>query len=338
LLIAGLLTIRYGMWVAVENSSHHTASERFNMVIQGDVAQLQNRFETYADALYAGRALLVTDDSVSRQDWTTFVEAQNIRTRFPSVNGVAYISAIDRSQAAELTDKLNADRLPGEDSPVTIHPESSADRLAVVTYVAPKTADQRNIGYDLMTDSTRRQVLEAARDSGRPTASAPLELLSDPKSSPPSVLVAMPVYGAEAVSTPAERRAAIRGYVVLSVHSRPLLDYVFKNDSASGAVALSVSADRQIIYRAGTQTWTGAKDLHKDVSVDVAGQSWRLSFSAPGNFGLSRTDRLAPTILLGSIASFALILSATFYFAINFKELRHRQRAYDKAGSEKKDD
>jgi two-component system, sensor histidine kinase len=336
LLIAGLLTVRYGMWVAAENSSHHTASERFDMVIRSDVAQLQNRFETYADTLYSGRALLVTDDSVSRQDWTTFVEAQNIRTRLPSVNGVGYVSAIDRSQSAELTAKLNADRLPGEDNPVVIRPVSSDDRLAVLTYLAPKTANQRTIGYDLMTDSTRRQVLETARDSGRPTASAPLELLSDPKNSPPSVLVAMPIYGSEAVSTVSERRAALKGYVVLSVHSRPLLDYVFKNDSAYGAVALSVSADRRVIYRAGKPA--GAKALHKDVSVDVAGQSWRLSFSAPGDFGLSRTDRIAPTILLGSIASFALILSATFYFAINFKELKHRQRTYDQARLEDKDD
>lgn len=336
MLIAGLLTIRYGMWVAVENSSHHTASERFNTVIKNDVMQLQNRFEVYADTLYSARALLVTDDSVSRQDWTNFIEAQNIGSRFPAIHGVAYVSSIDRSQTAELTDKLNADRLPGEDTPIAIHPASSDDRLAVLTYLAPKTANQRTIGYDLMTDSTRRQVLDAARDSGLPRVSAPLALKSDPKNSPLSVLVAMPVYGTGAVSTADERRTALEGYVILSVHSRPLLDSIFKNASAYGPTALSVYVDRQLIYSTGTKA--GAHGLHKDVSVDVAGTPWQLSFSVPGNFGLSRTDRLAPTILLGSIASFALILSATFYFAINLKELRHRQRDYDKAGSEDKDD
>lgn|GEM_PF-6867945 len=125
--------------------------------------------------------MLLTKESVSRRDWANFFNAQNIDKRFTSVYAIAYVSAVDKSQADNLVNQLNANRLPAEKDLIKIYPASNSDQLTVLTYIAPESADQGLIGYDLSTNSARLQTLAAARDSGLLRVSEPLSLMNSQK-------------------------------------------------------------------------------------------------------------------------------------------------------------
>ncbi|HVU59999.1 MAG TPA: CHASE domain-containing protein [Candidatus Saccharimonadales bacterium] len=178
LFIVLLVAARSYVWAICSQDNQQTAVHQFNTAVQDHMNDLAQQFEVYADTLYSGRALLLTNAAISREQWTDFVNAQNIPQRYPGVYGISYATAISRGQAAALTAQLNADRLPTETKPVTIYPATSDQQLIVLTYVAPASAPQVAIGYDLFSSAERAAMLRAARDSGQPTASVPLPLMS----------------------------------------------------------------------------------------------------------------------------------------------------------------
>ena len=332
LVLTSFLVSRLLIWTAVENSNTQTASVRFNAVIQDDMQELQHQLEEYSDSLYAGRALFLVDKTVSRQDWTNFVDAQNVPQRYPGFYGIAYASVINRSQATELTSELNANRSPTEQTPITIYPVSTNESLAVVTYIAPENTDQQVIGYDLLTSPPRTQSLDTARDTGVPRASTPLSLISDKKGAPPSALLVMPIYNSASrttLTTVSMRQAALTGYVVLAFHSHQLLDSIFKAPTPYGNPTLTVTANGRVIYQTSTKPAT--QRLQKTVALDFAGQPWQLTFGAPNEFGLSKTTKIAPVLVLVSAVPFAIVLYIAFYYFLSLKiERQTSQKDYEK--------
>jgi CHASE1-domain containing sensor protein len=333
LLIALVLGFRWYVWLAVKNANDQTADAQFTNQIQQEVAQLRNTFEIYANALYSGRALLLTNPNASRADWTNFVDTQDIKQRYPGVNGISYVSVVNRGEAGTLTAKLNAERLPSEQQPITIYPATTDDQLAVITYLAPENIKQQPIGYDMYSDQARRQTLDAARDTGQPQASPPLQLISNQQGNSPGLLVVMPVYRPDGMlSTVQARRAALSGYVVLSLHSQPLLDSILKPQTVLHDIALNVSVGKKIIYQAGTAA--PGQTLRKTLTVKMGGQKWRLTFSASPDYGLGTTALLAPQAILLSAIPFTLIIGVAFYYAMGLRALRfHHHQHHHAQGS-----
>lgn len=329
IVIVGFLILRLSTWMAAESSNTQTATEHFNAVVQNDASRLRNRFEVYADTLYSGRALFLAHESVSRQDWTEFINAQDVSQRYPGIYRLAYVSVIPRSQTAGLVAQLNASRLPGEQA-FTIYPASTDPQLAVVNFVAPKGTSQEPIGYDLFTSPVRTAMLNAARDSGLPRASQPLSLVGEPTDMTPSsnnILLAMPVYHqTTAFVSLADRRAALTGYIIMSLRTTQLLDPILKAGNSLDAVAVAISTNQRVIYRTGSQP--SASSLQKTVTLDVAGQQWQIHFSAPSSYGLSQTAALGPSWLLWGIIPSVLALFLAFYFGLHVQILRRHQRTY----------
>lgn len=262
-----------------------TAQSRFDNHVQNSIIQASTAFEVYADNLYYERALLAVKPELSSQDWTNFVDSQEVSRRYPGVSGISYAIVSDDGQRARLT------------------------------YIAPSSANQGRIGYDLYSDPLRRTALDAARDSGQPRASVPLALISDNDDQLPSIMIALPLYQNSDISpsTIAARRASLSGFVILSLHAKSLLDSIFGSPSAFGTISLNVKTDGQSVYRFG-DTPSG-KALQKNVKVNVAGQTWSFDFRAPSDYGLSRISRLAPlAIILSSLVLISAII-LTFYLA-----------------------
>jgi CHASE1-domain containing sensor protein len=322
-LITIVLTVAFYASVSVSQSNTQTISDRFNVAVQSDVARLQSRFEVYADTLYSGRALFRTKPSVSRQDWTTFVEAQNIKQRYPGIGGISYVSVINRDQATNYTAKLNAERLPSEKKPINIYPHSVKGQLAVLTYLAPSDLSQHAIGFDMFTSPVRARALLAARDSGLPQTSEPIELVANQQNNAPSLLVVMPVYQpGSTISNIAWRRVALQGFCVLSVNSKQMLDTIFKAPLPHDNLSVTISAGKQVIYQNGTAAGNN-HGLRKNVSIEAAGQTWNLTFSAPAAFALSKTGSAGPYgLLIGGIFA-ALALSLLLYSMIKMRLLKH---------------
>jgi CHASE1-domain containing sensor protein len=325
---------RYIVWTTTEHSNSQTASKQFNAVIQTDADALRDQFEVYADTLYSGRALFLADGSVTRQAWSNFVEAQYISQRYPGVDALGYASVISRNQATELVAELNRSRLPTEHKPFSIYPASHDATLAVMQFIAPSSHPQQAIGFDLLTSPIRKQALDVARDTGSPRTSAPLTLIGNSSKAPPSVLLVIPVYNSSnKLTTVAGRQAAIEGYVIMSLHTQPMLDSIFKSKTPADGLAVTAS-DGGVIYRHSQRS--AGQVLQKSVNVDIAGQTWQLDFTAPTDFGLSTAEKIAPTMIFLSAIPLAAVLALLLYYATRLQGLREHHRDFHHSDSDEK--
>jgi CHASE1-domain containing sensor protein len=318
LLILIVVISRLYIWTAAERANSKNTTDHFNSIIQNDITELQNRFEIYADTLYSGRAFIMSNPAVSRQSWTKFVDIQNISKRYPGVNGIGYATVINSAQIRQFNDQLNANRQASDSRPFAIYPASNDQQLAVLTYLAPEYTDQNTIGYNLLSSQAQVRALDSARDTGLARASQPIQVVQGGNTSQ-ALMIIMAVYNdTNSLSTITERQSALKGYVILSLYTQAMLDSIFKAAPSQDAISLKAYTNHQILYNRGADYSNNG--LQKSVTIDVAGQPWLLIFTAPKNFGLTRTASLAPNAILISSIPFLVILCLGIYFALNFQK------------------
>ena len=99
-----------------------------------------------------------------------------------------------------------------------------------VRFMEPFVGDAPPVGLDLASDPLRRAVMERARDSGLPLATAPLRTMRAGRLQV-DVLVLLPVYAAGAsLETTAERQVALQGFVSGLVRVEPLIGLALAGD------------------------------------------------------------------------------------------------------------
>ncbi len=152
-------------------------------------------------------------------------------------------------------------------------------------------------GFDLASDSIRRQALAQARDTGRVTASGGFSLAPDGGDRRHGFLVAVPVYRRGApVETVAQRRAELRGFCVGVFRVNQIVTEALKSISLRGVdIAIydeSAPADRRLLEfrpgrpRNGTigpgepESFPPLSGPFYSVGIEVAGRQWRI-VSAP---------------------------------------------------------
>lgn len=288
-MLAFLASVIY-IAAGVERNNTATAKIRFENAIENKLEQLSYRIETYTDILYSERALLTIKPSTTRAEWSIFLEGQKIKERYPGAYGVGYVRMDDNK--------------------------------AVLTYLAPEDAtDQTVVGYDLFSNATRKTVLEMARDTGLAKATPPITLVTDKSGDPPSLLIALPVYDqTHPLKSVEDRRDALTGYVTVALHSQPLLDSIFTNDTNYDEIAVRIRTNDQQLYQRGETSAAG--HLEKQVNIDVAGQTWHIVFNAPKTFGVSKTGTIAPDFFTLVGFTFALVLLLVFWYSIRLKGSR----------------
>lgn len=281
-----LISSRVFFVLYINHENHTSAALNLKSSSNRFAISLEQNIEVYADTLYSARAFVLASNNFNRANWSTFFKQQDIAQRYPDIYSLAYVTLISSSQQNAFTNQLNADRLPTDNGPISIYPKSNDSQSAVVTYLAPQSADQQGIGYDLMTSPARAETMKFATDSGLPQATPELSLIPDNGKSSPGVLLIMPLYKPiNSLDTVAERQSATSGYAILALDPARLLNSLFTNSGLTMPLSLTVTNNGQQIYRSGS----GYSALRRNLAVNVAGQTWRLSFRVPANYGLGNT-------------------------------------------------
>jgi signal transduction histidine kinase/CheY-like chemotaxis protein len=130
------------------------------------------------------------------------------------------------------------------------------------------------LGFDVGSESRRRAALERARDSGRPTATAPIRLAQEQESQQ-GFIVFQPVYRGPS-ETVDQRRESLVGFATAVFRIGDLIEQTLVRDR-SYPVALTVfdEADGTPLYRQEVSRSGGGK---WETPLDVAGRQWTLRF------------------------------------------------------------
>ncbi|GAB2886421.1 hypothetical protein GCM10027046_13460 [Uliginosibacterium flavum] len=174
-----------------------------------------------------------------------------------------------------------------------------------VRFLEPLEGNAGVLGVDLSSELQRRIALEAARDSGMPTITAPVRLMQG-STREKGVLIFVPAYAPDtSIADIAGRRKNLTGFAVGALRITEVFDQALKNIPPSGLdVRMSDSAlagEEGLLYLHWSRTrqsgaapdpgWFESSPLRVTRPLDLGGREYELEIVAsPANLLASESD------------------------------------------------
>ena len=308
---------------------------RFNSSVQEIQDQVRLRVATSTALLRAGTGLFAASDFVDAREFESFVTEIELDKNYPGVEGIGYSVRFNPEDKAQVIDSMKRQgfttfRIWPDDAP--------RGEYNSIIYLQPNTTRNKGaIGYDMGTNETRRQAMEAARDTGKPFASGRVHLVQErdlPAASRQSgFLIYVPVYRKNApITTAEERREALLGFVYSPLRAKDFLETAAANKEFDVNFQVYDGTEQKadnLLGSVGTEV--SAKPMFTDAKQqEVEGRTWTLAFVTNPSFEThSNRYLLKYTLIFGGLLSL-------LFAAVTRAEIRARSRAEHAAEEVKK--
>ncbi|NET09835.1 MAG: histidine kinase, partial [Symploca sp. SIO2B6] len=288
---------------------------------------LQRSINRYTDILLAlGDFYSVSGNSVTRDDFNQFVE--RALDTYPGIQALEWAPLVlerDRPsfEASIQSQGYSTFQITERDSRGALVTAKRRSHYIPVTYLQPWQGNELAFGYDLISDPTRRQALEKARDTGKVAASGPIRLVQENKKQF-SFLVFLPLYNGPAIKSIEARQQAIVGYLLgvfrVSDVVEESLQHLNYDINFTLADQTMPSASQFLgHYDAATQTVTTdpfpATPLNRALCptvedcrhiITTGGQEWAIAFSPAATYPEPPLWGTVATLLIGLLLTFTV--------------------------------
>jgi len=254
LVAAGGALLTAGAWWQSDRLERRLAQQHFDVQIDQATGALRDRMLENERLLRGVAGLVTANPATTRVQWRNYLYTAQLDELPPGTQSIGYAPVIRPAEIGPLVNAARRDGLPDFE----IHPAGAREVYVPVFYVEPLAGrNVRAAGFDMLTDPARRAALEAARDSGEPRATGGLQLIreSEAQTHQLGALLYLPVYGGGvAASTVEQRRAAVVGYVFVSLRLGDLLRSVGVAMSGDLVLALYEGAGAGRVRLSGEST------------------------------------------------------------------------------------
>ncbi|HEX6461991.1 MAG TPA: porin PorA family protein [Candidatus Saccharimonadales bacterium] len=269
----------------------------------------------YVNALYGVRGLLAASNEVSREEWKAYVDDLHLQQNYPGMSGLGFAQLVAPSQKAAHIAEIRSQGFPT----YNIHPEGTRELYSSILYIEPfNERNQRAFGYDMLSESVRRQAMEYARDTGEATLSGKVTLVQETTvDRQAGMLIYLPVYRHGASLTSLEnRRAALVGYVYTPIRISSFMRPILNNQAGGIDVDLFDTPDAN---RAGasnrlfaTDTSGRTANFTRTETTTVANHGLTFRFSTLPAYDTDASESLPGIVLHGGLTLSVLLALLTF--------------------------
>jgi signal transduction histidine kinase len=323
-------------WFYVRQTVEAQDRARFDETVQATQAAVDRKTDAYLDALFGARGVFLASKQVEREEWESYVNGIETKSRLEGLQALGFARYVRPGERKAFVEEARKEGLPA----VRPDLEPGGERSAYypLTLVAPTDeANLKELSQDAYADPAHKAAMDEARDRDSPQATRMVYVLTEPPRDSsadltlrPGFAVYLPVYAeGEPVGNVAERRSALRGFVVGYFRRDGLLDDVFGRgfDPAldfevydhADIGASSLLYDEDGVQRAGE----GGNDplFSKQRRLGVAGRDWTLYFATLPGFKRNAESNL-PVFVLASGVGASILL-----FGISWMLVRSRTLA-----------
>ncbi|QPJ66684.1 MAG: PAS domain-containing protein [Candidatus Nitrohelix vancouverensis] len=321
------LVITFLFWDSVKEAVYNDAKTRFDFRVEQIHASVDERMATYEQMLRGGIGLFIASTEVTRDDWRTYVEALEMEERFPGIQGLGYSEVVQSEEKEEHTRKIQAEGFPD----YTIKPSGERDVYTSIIYLEPFNLRNRQaFGYDMFSQSVRREAMEKARDTGRTAITGKVTLVQEIDEDVQSgFLMYLPLYKKGLpVATEAQRRNAIRGYVYSAFRMGNLMAGILGPKAEDVGFKIydgGAVHEESLMYR--SYRWNGGEPENLDnhillaeKTMDLYGRQWTVQYASLPGFEASINSHKSNFVLV-----FGGIFSALCFFVIHGAFTTRRQ-------------
>lgn len=212
-------------WHLARRSAEEDARQRFDFRIAEIKFAVHSRMQAQVQVLRGAGGLFAASVEVGRSGWRDYVKALRLESAYPGIQGLGFAQRILPGEMAGHLRKVRGEGFPD----YSVRPPGERDEYTSIVYLEPfDWRNRRAFGYDMFAEPVRRAAMTAARDSGEVAISGKVKLEQETEHEvQPGFLIYLPVYrhGAR-TDTPAQRRAALRGYVYSPLRMHDLMEGV----------------------------------------------------------------------------------------------------------------
>jgi len=261
-----------------------------------------NDVEGHLEAVTALHDLYVSAGPLDRASFAAF--AGPLQMRHPGVQALEWAPVVPQAQRASLEEAVRREGYPafaitdrGPDGRMV--PAPTRAEYVPVLFMEPHTGNETALGFDLTSLPSRREVMDRARDSALPAASGRLTLVQE-RGGQFGILVLVPVYDRQLPhSTIAQRRSALRGYVLGVYRIGDLVRAaLFAEESAHIDVTVTddtAPPSERLLYERrarGTSLPWG-----RVVTTAVGDHQWSIRFTPSADYAIVHRNWQAWTVL-----------------------------------------
>ena len=261
---------------------------------------LQTKIERSIEVLHGIASLFELERPVTRGEFARFVERALIRQ--PELKALEWIPRVPEVERGTFEQSARDDGHAGfeftERAGDLIARARARDEYFPVFFVEPMAGNEAALGFDLGATRERRRALEAARDGGRPAATAPVRLAQDREGL--GFLVFLPVYRPlPARPTLADRRDGLLGFALAVFRIDDLVGPTLRALGERGLAISVLDQDGQQRLAGGNAPGSAATVT---ATLDVGGRPWLLSFAPTGAFRARQSQGPARWSLAAGLA------------------------------------
>jgi diguanylate cyclase (GGDEF)-like protein/PAS domain S-box-containing protein len=306
-------------WKLADTADRNATQAEFGQRVHAVETALTDRMTHYEQALRSAAGLWNATPEVTREAWKAFAAAVQLNATYPGIQGLGFA----RLLGAEEVDSFVARNVQLDPS-FHLFPAGARSEYSTIVYLEPaNSVSARAIGFDMLSEPTRREAMLRARDSGGPALSGKVTLLQDVDQQPGALLY-LPVYASGSSSTDIDgRRAALIGWVYSPFRVNDLvaetLDELLPQLHVQIFDGGTVAPSRRL-FDSQDHPSDDVRDFSRTVTISLAGHTWTLVVTALDSFVASRNP-WAPLVLVAGLAISALV------FLVVITLLRSEERA-----------
>ncbi|VUD42551.1 Signal transduction histidine-protein kinase BarA [Thalassocella blandensis] len=301
-------------WIAKEQIRIR-ANERFDFRSAEITSAIVERMAMYEFALRSGVALFNSSSHVSREDWRVFSESLQLSERLPGVQGIGYAIPLTAEQKASHVAEIRAAGFPEYE----IKPIGEREVYSAIIYLEPFSwRNQRAHGYDMWSNSTRREAMARAKHSGESATSGSITLVQETEEDvQKGFLTYLPVYKTKNIPTTSEARDEnFQGWIYAAFRARDLMNNVqgAKDRSLYFRIYDEFESEKNLLFVSNPEMEKDVQraELKRMENLIVQGRRWQVTYHASERSILSAAEVKQPLYVLVA----ALIVDVMLFYVI----------------------
>lgn len=317
---------------SVDTDMQHAYNRQAGAI--GNVAA--TRIQLYENFLRGSAGLFRIHANLTQEEWDEYHQPYDIRRKFPDIEGIGVSRYLTKDQVPDYLER----RAAAGQSDFKIFPEGDRDVYVPVTYNARYTGNNgRSLGYDGYTNPVRRAAMDKAIETGKPTMSGTISLVSESRPGRNSFILYLPIYeeGA-ATGTVEERRAAILGFSYVAVDMATLIESVLRQTPHIGMEIYDASNPDHPAYSsanfASIRNEEGSK--LRENEFELYNHTWKLRVAASPSL-LTDRERELPTQALWRGLLTCLFFAALVWYLITDRERKYARQKQEEVQTAKDD-
>jgi PAS domain S-box-containing protein len=305
-LLAGV-GITLMLWQDARQASRDGAMRRFEYRTNRIHSELRQLFNAEVIMLRSVAGMFSVDEGINRTQWRNYFNALEAGTQSPGRLWVGYAERVTDARREAHERQARTEGVAGYAVRAS---ERRAQYFPLAFFRSFGTLDRRPVGLDLQDDPVARDAMARSAESGATVMAGPLTAPAAPGQASQVWALFVPLYEAgKTPATPAERQAALTGYLVEAIDPTEVVG------SALGADAKIIGVK---VQDAGVPVFTCPElqmelargyrpQFFRDIDFDFAQNRWTIHFAGLPSFIKDAAPSQAWAILAGGLATSALM-------------------------------